>query len=243
MLALLGAELLLHVDKDIFHFAQLGPDPLIFYRFCFPFVRKGGNHRGAIMHTEKTGEFLLRLAQKCRTRETFSFLAGFLCHYSLDSVVHPYINKLTNGEAHLHMAIEHQLDLHVLSHTGKPLRRLMDLFAPYHTNLAFSEALRQVYGWDDDCYRKGYRYMKWFYAVTKDSRGVLNKLLKLFPEQFSALSYRTELCKDVDLSEYEVLELQAVREAVVMIRAAYRYWYGELSFEELCRQFGDRSYC
>ena len=242
VLALLGADLLLHVNKDIFHFAQMGPDPYIFYRFCFPFTNKRINRRGAIMHTEKTGEFLLTLAQKCKTRENFSFLAGFLCHYTLDSVVHPYINRLTNGKAHLHMAIEHQLDLHVLNRTGKSLCRLMDIFAPYHMDSAFIEALRRVYDWDEDFYRKSYRYMKLFYAVTKDSRGILNKLLRHFPERFSALSYRTDLCRDTDLLGYEVLELQAVQDAVEMIQAAYQYWRGALALEQLRQIFGNRSY-
>ena len=65
-----------------YSFAQFGPDPWFGYK---PWVRVG---RGRIMHTARTGEFLMALADQAKNgksrAEMFSYLAGFLCHYALD---------------------------------------------------------------------------------------------------------------------------------------------------------------
>ena len=71
-------------------FALFGPDPWFVYRI---WKRRSG--RGRRMHTTKTGDFLAALALRARDgsarQEMFSYLAGFLCHYALDSAAHPYI--------------------------------------------------------------------------------------------------------------------------------------------------------
>ena len=86
----LAPEIRNDLAEQPYIFALYGPDPWFMYRPVKP--RQG---RGRRMHTTRTGEFLRALAFQAKTgtapRETFSYLAGFLCHYALDSHTHPYI--------------------------------------------------------------------------------------------------------------------------------------------------------
>ena len=51
----------------------------------------------------------------------FSWLAGFFCHYALDSTAHPYIIYVTTAEYHYprcHMSLEHELDMRQIRRDG-----------------------------------------------------------------------------------------------------------------------------
>ena len=93
-------------------FALFGPDVWFMYK---PWRRREG--RGRRMHTTRPGEFLASLLGQAKQSacrgEMFSYLAGFFCHYALDSTTHPYIIHLT-AEKHVfrrsHMSLEHALD-------------------------------------------------------------------------------------------------------------------------------------
>ncbi len=101
-------------------FALFGPDLWFLYQ---PWKRRQG--RGRRMHTTRTGAFLTALARRARDgkapREMFSYLAGFLCHYALDSTAHPYIVWQTTETwptKHAHRDLEHALDVALLRREG-----------------------------------------------------------------------------------------------------------------------------
>ena len=82
-----------------------------------PFSRGSDRTRGRMMHTTRPGAFLMALLRRVRPStcpgEMFSYLAGFLCHYALDSSTHPYIIWFTTKEQvfpRSHMSLEHALD-------------------------------------------------------------------------------------------------------------------------------------
>ena len=94
-------------------FGLFGPDLWFMYK---PWRRREG--RGRQMHTTRPGAFLTGLLERCaaspRREELFSWLAGFFCHYALDSITHPYIIYVTTEEYHYprcHMSFEHELDM------------------------------------------------------------------------------------------------------------------------------------
>jgi hypothetical protein len=70
-----------------------GPDPL-FMLGIFP-LRPSSKPKpyGHLLHTTRTGAFLMALAQRSRDRGAVerAFAMGFLTHYALDSIVHPYV--------------------------------------------------------------------------------------------------------------------------------------------------------
>ena len=90
-------------------FGLFGPDLWFMYK---PWRRREG--RGRRMHTTRPGAFLTgllkRSAASSHREELFSWLAGFFCHYALDSTTHPYIIYVTTEEYHYprcHMSFEH----------------------------------------------------------------------------------------------------------------------------------------
>ncbi len=94
-----------------------GPDPLFGYKavsskpakFDFPAL-------ASVMHNEKTGLFLQTLFRLAQTNTQKDYALGFLCHYSLDSIIHPYVEFVTNTYAqsfyypHGHTFFETALD-------------------------------------------------------------------------------------------------------------------------------------
>ena len=99
---------------------QFGPDLWFMHR---PWKRRSG--RGRQMHTAHTGAFLTALARQAKTSSSrdllFSYLAGFLCHYALDSTAHPWVIYVTAVERRFprsHMSLEHALDMAQIERDG-----------------------------------------------------------------------------------------------------------------------------
>lgn len=82
-------------ESDAFLLGNQGPDPL-FYSFANPRLQAFGR-LGSIMHDEKPSELLhgMKQATSLLPEEDLSvaraYTAGFLCHYLLDSTVHPFV--------------------------------------------------------------------------------------------------------------------------------------------------------
>ena len=101
LLECLKPEIAAFIDPSIFCMSVMGPDPFFCYLFFARRFRRGIQLRGKIMHQEKTRAVLIELARRSHSREMFSFLAGFLCHFALDSVAHPYINGKAKSRAYI----------------------------------------------------------------------------------------------------------------------------------------------
>ena len=92
-----------------------GPDPLFFSvipRPGAPLVPKVGS----LLHTRKTDDFLLALADACAGSElTRAYCCGFFTHYGTDTTFHPFIyaHALTEDGSYsstAHCTLEHQLE-------------------------------------------------------------------------------------------------------------------------------------
>lgn len=72
-------------------------DPLKFYNLFSIFPGKKVRHSDYYYHTHKTREFFMNMLRTMKQKnlvndkECCSFLTGFICHYVLDSTVHPYV--------------------------------------------------------------------------------------------------------------------------------------------------------
>ena len=242
VLSALDAEIASQIDISVFRAAVMGPDPYLFYYFFIPPFRHKTNRRSTAMHRTKTGRFLTELAVRSRSREAFSYLAGFLCHYALDSTAHPFVYEAAGYRAAMHTAIEHKIDFMILRRQEKQPRDIMALFPDYPDLPEVREAMKVVYGWDDDRFRTGWRHMKAFHWMTKDSRGIMKSLLGWMGSMPASLSYRTRLADRIDISPYDRLESEAVSLGIKLVTAAHQYRNGELSGEELKSIIGSRSY-
>ena len=120
VLSSLSPEVREVIRSDPWTFGLFGPDLWFMHN---PWRRREG--RGRQMHTTKPGAFLSALLDRagnspCR-EELFSWLAGFFCHYALDSITHPYIIYITTEEYHYprcHMSFEHELDMRQIVRDG-----------------------------------------------------------------------------------------------------------------------------
>ena len=190
VLASLPEEVRNYIVSEPWHFALFGPDVWFLYK---PF----GHHesRGRRMHTTKPGTFLLSLLRRaCDSScpgELFSYMAGFCCHYALDSTAHPYVIHLT-AEKHVfprsHMSLEHALDAAVMREDGFwgekhpvtehyfPAVRLPDAMQP-----DLDAVYEEVYGWKDcwsDMNRSCRRYRLCF-RIMENPRGFAARLARL----------------------------------------------------------------
>ena len=238
-----GADVLkklsLDIDRDIFNFGLLGPDPYLFYRFYLPPFRNRVNRYSTVMHNERTGEFLLQLARYAvDSREVFSYLCGFLCHYALDSTAHPYINEKAQYSPVRHMAIEHRLD----RMTGKNIS--IPPLLPATMREAVGCAIDSVYGFSDawEKLREGRRDMAKFYRIVADESGRLDRFTRITHSKLRLVSYRSHAIDDMNLSGFEALYQLALLDAMKFITAAERFVGGEIDEAALRSVIGDRSY-
>ena len=190
VLASLPEEVRGAIVPEPYHFALFGPDVWFLYK---PFGR--GESRGRRMHTTKPGAFLLALLRRARAgscrAELFSYLAGFFCHYALDSTTHPYIIWVTTEEhvfPRCHMSLEHALDSLVFQKDG-----FRDASHPvtdhYFPRLRLPESMRadldavydEVYGWKNcwaDMNVSCLRYRQCF-RIMDNPRGFAARLARI----------------------------------------------------------------
>ena len=189
VLASLPEEVREYLIPEPYTFALFGPDVWFMYK---PWHRREG--RGRRMHTGKPGLFLttlLRRAEVSASRaEMFSYLSGFLCHYALDSITHPYIIYVTAEERvfpRSHMSLEHALDVVQFRRDGYENEK-HPVTGHYYPLLRLPETLRQdlnavfeeVYGWKN-CWaalNRSCRRYRLCYRALENHRGLVARLAR-----------------------------------------------------------------
>ena len=200
VLAALPPEIREKARGDLCVYASAGPD------VWFPCGFYGGPDkalapRGGYMHENETGAFLTALAARCRESmardELFSYLSGYICHYSLDTAAHPYIVYRTGNYEQTpetlryrgnHTRLERAIDAAVIRdkyHTttrrydlvrrALPLKRL-----PESLRDDIDEVYREVYGWEDvwAALNRAIRDHRLLYWLLRDTTGILDRVTK-----------------------------------------------------------------
>ena len=251
----LPAEISSRIDREIFRIGLLGPDPYSLYRFfAFPF-RNGIHRRMGDMHLRKTNDFLVEMAKHSRTGEMFSYLCGFMCHYALDSVTHPYINELSDYKGYMHMAIEHKLDEIELDRMGMKLadrpitRGFYPSFLPESMHADYDTVMKNVYGWEDGWtkFKASYLHHKLYSYLAEDPSGLINLIFCRAPHELAngkitSVSYRSHLCDGMSFEDFEKLRRKSVKRAIELIEAAYSFCNDKISEEELRSIIGYKNY-
>ncbi len=180
------------LSEPTYQFAQYGPDLWFMFE---PWKRRNG--RGRRMHTTKTGEFLMALARRTKSgtasRETFSYLAGFLCHYALDSTTHPYIIWQTTETWPTHRAhrdLEHALDAALLKREGvwgekHPVTdyHFPGVQLPDSLSRDLDEVYQKVYGWTGtvSALNRCFLRYRWLYRQMEKPHSLLTLLSRIIP--------------------------------------------------------------
>lgn len=168
-------------------FALFGPDIWFMYQ---PWKRREG--RGRWMHTTRTGQFLMAAAKRAKEsghrEEMFSYLAGFLCHYALDTQTHPYIIHMTEEKTKIprgHMSFEHSLDRLEMERAGVWGEK-HPVTEHYFPKLRLPETMKEdidalfleVYGWEN-CWKalnQACPRYRMCYRVLENPRGLFTRI-------------------------------------------------------------------
>lgn len=143
---------------EVFYLGTQGPDVLFYHK---PLKKKNNPHRqkGWDLHAVAPEAFFLNAAQRLladaenRSKEGIftplsaeaAYVMGFLCHFTLDSLCHPYIDE-HSVDGLSHGKIESELDKYQFRKTGKPIRgfNAANLFAKSEEAKRASAAILDV---------------------------------------------------------------------------------------------------
>lgn len=101
-----------------------GPDILFYYN---PIMDTPVGQLGHSYHTHSGQLFFPEACRQADSEAARAYLYGLLGHYCLDSLCHPYINRLVDiGEAR-HIALESQLERRLLLMDGNPSPQTFDM--------------------------------------------------------------------------------------------------------------------
>lgn len=222
---------------DPYGFALYGPD--IWFTFQ-PWKRRSG--RGRRMHTTKTGAFLTALARRTREgsapRETFSYLAGFLCHYALDSNAHPYIVWQTTEiwpTPRAHRDLEHALDAALLKREGSWGERhpvtdhhMPPLRLPETLSEDLDAVYGEIYGWEKvlPALNRCYRWYRTLFRHMELPHSFWTGLSRLIPtSRFRSIPYVRSafLERDVENLSHQLWRFPCDRE--ITFRESYPELY------------------
>ncbi len=122
-----------------------GPDIFFYFRF-WPWTKSYGlPDAGRMIHNYNTGAFFEKcldhirgLKDEAEKQKAMAYIFGFLCHYSLDTTVHPFIWYFC-GRRKYHTLLETHIDSALLLYKGLSIEKL-----PAYTLLNVSEDEKRV---------------------------------------------------------------------------------------------------
>ncbi len=209
-------------NKELFLIGLQGPDPIYYHH-----LRKKDNKASLAtkMHMEKTSDFLISaLCQIKRydisSREFYkglSYLSGFICHYILDYMAHPYIFYLGGRyledapETHKYIGFHKKIELAIdtilceerfsLKSSEFKIHKhiLKDIKFPESLISMFDETIFLNYGITDggQTFKEAYKNTRTYYKLTYDRFGAKKALASLLPFAHS-FSYYNCLTPDFD---------------------------------------------
>lgn len=191
-------------NRDLFLLGLQGPDPFYYHRLL---KKDNKAYIASRMHTEKTGDFLMsalcyikKLEPSDKAfNECLSYISGFVCHYILDSMLHPYIFYFggrridgipeTYAYTGLHRKIELAIDtilcmekLNVKSSSFKVGQTVLKLGTPPESlrNL-LNNTLFLNYGISEggQLFNESYKDMKTYFKLTYDPLGTKKGFAKM----------------------------------------------------------------
>ena len=217
-------------NKNLFLIGLQGPD-LMYYSTLPPKQSKAPI--GLKMHTEKTGDFVLSLLSHLKRydtsskefQENLSYISGFMCHYILDSMAHPYIFYLggrydetpdTIKYETLHKKIELAIDTLLLeqkfdlkAHRFKIHHHILkNITLPYSILSMYDEAMFLIYEINNggNIFSKAFKDARNYFLLTYDTLGAKKMLAEaatpFLPKHLNVLkssfSYHDCVNPDID---------------------------------------------
>lgn len=240
------------IDRAVFDTASAGPDTWFFKDF---WKHLSPNEIANRMHKEGGTALLTLLTQAAKADENakdalYSYVCGFLCHYTLDHHTHPYIRARSAGARGGHMKLERCIDCAELSEWKDSglfsiTRKIFRLKQVGVMKNALDRAYRQVYGIADAAEEMNgcIRAQRAFYVLAQEPSGIVDVLLRFADSgkgktDLTAVCYRRKENAYVDpmnLSRFEwaagrsetfpELRENALREVLPLLERVHAYLY------------------
>lgn len=186
--------------NDLKTFAQ-GPDPLFFYDIIG--VKRIIKKFGGYVHQNKTQDFYINLINYIKENNleqdssVLPFLYGFICHYVLDSTIHPFIayktgefkkkEKNTYKYNGLHHEMEYYIDIYLIYQKERIKPKNFKVYKKILNTKNLTPSLsktidfvfKQTYNKDNmsSIYLKSIKKMKTFFKIFNYDRYGLKKIL------------------------------------------------------------------
>ncbi|MBQ2927085.1 MAG: zinc dependent phospholipase C family protein [Oscillospiraceae bacterium] len=110
--------------RRMFDMGLHGPDIFFYYN---PYMKTAVGELGRTYHRQSGAEFFPKACDAAGSEAARAYLYGLLAHYCLDSVCHPYVNKIVDiGEA-THVALESEFDRYLLVLDKEPSPHTYDM--------------------------------------------------------------------------------------------------------------------
>lgn len=111
-----------------FRIGLQGPDPLFYHR---PYASNDVKKEGSRMHRESCASFLQKTMHHVKKEgvnsKEFAYLLGFLCHFTLDSECHPYIDAYIEPRNLGHLFLKSEFEKYMMRKDG---------IDPIHTDIS-----------------------------------------------------------------------------------------------------------
>ena len=115
-------------DLQMFYLGSQGPDILFFNKAS---ILPGSTKKyGNLMHVEKIKEVIGYFDEASKNDPILrSYFLGYLCHYSLDSIVHPLVYGVSRyvhlqggpSESEIHVGAESSIDIYILQNLHRDI--------------------------------------------------------------------------------------------------------------------------
>ena len=119
---------ILKTYPSAFRIGLQGPDPLFYHR---PYASNDVKKEGSRMHRESCASFLQKTMHHVKKEgvnsKEFAYLLGFLCHFTLDSECHPYIDAYIEPRNLGHLFLESEFEKYMMRKDG---------IDPIHTDIS-----------------------------------------------------------------------------------------------------------
>ena len=220
-------------NKDLFAFAAGGPDPFFFYRFLKKKENKEVRAIGNRMHKEHTGAFFLRMIEELKTEankdELFSYFAGFITHYALDSFIHPYVFHKTGVYEEenpkdltyrgLHTKLERAIDCYIIRNhyhekpnTFKIHKKILTLSKlPKEVWDGLNNVYKDVYEVDDAAklVNESVKCQRKFYRFIYDPTGIKNTIFGWIDRKTTGLDYTVLSYYNKEIEHRDILNAKS----------------------------------
>lgn len=218
-------------NTDLYDFATVGPDAFFFVHFLKNKSLRENKAFGDYMHNHRSRDFFIKMIEISKVDyNMFNYLCGFVTHYYLDTLTHPYIFYCTGKYdldddstaiyRGLHTKMERAMDCYAIENyydskpnTFKIYKKILKLKRiSKNSKESFDRLYSTIYGKTD-----GFRYVnsaiKWqrrFYRFIYDPFGLKQKILAKKDDGVSLIDY-TQLSyynKQLDLNEYDIFNFK-----------------------------------